>query len=157
MDFNVEERAANILIERGVKVPVTAPLFLRLFGKKKINLVVKALSIYSLKRVAIHYLQMQIKSIDELTVPQGFEILLKHNKAVSKIVAESIINNRWLKFIVPYIAYLLHGRLQAKELFYLYQLVIVYGGIQDFTNTIRLTEATRITMPMNLSQKETTS
>lgn len=157
MDFNVEERAANILIERGVKVPVTAPLFLRLFGKKKINLVVKALSIYSLKRVAIHYLQMQIKSTDDLTVPQGFEILLKHNKAVSKIVAESIINNRWLKFIVPYIAYLLRGRLQAKELFYLYQLVIVYGGIQDFTNTIRLTEATRITMPMNLSQKTTTS
>lgn len=157
MDFNVEERAANILLKRGVKVPVTAPLFLRLFGKKKINLVVKALSIYSLQRVAIHYLAMQIKSEEDLTLPQSFEILKNHHKAVSKIVAESIIHSRNLKFLVPLIAYWLRGGLQANELFYLYQLIIVYGGIQDFTNTIRLTEATRITMPMNLSRKQTTS
>lgn len=157
MDFSLEERAANIILERGVKVSVTAPLFLRIFGKKKINLVVKALSIYSLKRVALHYLKMQIKSTEELTIPEGFEIIQIHDVAVSKIIAEAILNNRWLKFFVPFVAYWLRGGLQAKELFYLFQLVIVYGGIQDFINTIRLTEVTRITMPMNLSQKETTS
>ncbi|WP_312207682.1 hypothetical protein [Empedobacter sp.] len=157
MDFKLEERAANIILKRGVKVPVTAPLFLRLFGKKKINLVVKALSIYTLKRVAVHYLQMQIKSTEEMTIPEGFEIIQLHDKAVSKIIAESILNNRWLKFLVPFVAYWLRGGLQATELFSLFQLVIVYGGIHDFINTIRLTEATRITMPMNLSQKETTS
>ena len=157
MYFKIEERAANIILERGVNVPVTAPLFLRLFGKKKINLVVKALSIYSLKRVSIHYLKMQLKSTEDLTIAEGFEIIQLHDKAVSKIIAESILNSRWLKFLVPFVAYQLRGGLQAKELFYLFQLVIVYGGIQDFINTIRLTEATRITAPMNLSQKETTS
>ena len=35
MDVNTEKRAANILLERGVKVSIKAPLFLGYLAKSK--------------------------------------------------------------------------------------------------------------------------
>jgi len=157
MEHNIEKRAANLLLERGVKVPVTAPLFLRLFGKKKINLIISAPTIATLTRIAEYYLDLNIKNTQDLTLPESFELLQKHSKAMSIIIATIILNKRNKYWMVKPLAYFLRGNIPMVELSTLFQLVILYGGVEDFINTIRLTEATRITMPMNLSQPQKTS
>lgn len=157
MDENVEKRAANILLERGVKVPVTAPLFLRLFGKKTISLIISAPTIATLTRIAEHYLALNIKNTQELTLPESFELLKKHSKTLSIIIATIVLNKRYKYWMIKPVAHFLRGAIPMAQLTYLFQLIILYGGIEDFINTIRLTEATRITMPMNLSQTEKTS
>src|SRR5690554_507475 len=157
MNQNVEKRAANMLLERGVKVPVTAPLFLRIFGKKTVSLTITAPTIATLTKIAGKYLELNIKNIQELTLPESFELLEKHSKAMSIIIATIILNRRHTYWLAKPLAYFLRGRVPMNQLAYLFQLVILYGGIEDFINTIRLTEATRITMPMNLSQQQKTS
>jgi len=146
-----------MLLERGVKVPVTAPLFLRIFGKKTVSLTITAPTIATLTKIAGKYLELNIKNIQELTLPESFELLEKHSKAMSIIIATIILNRRHTYWLAKPLAYFLRGRVPMNQLAYLFQLVILYGGIEDFINTIRLTEATRITMPMNLSQQQKTS
>jgi len=146
-----------MLLERGVKVPVTAPLFLRIFGKKTVSLTITAPTIATLTKIAGKYLELNIKNIQELTLPESFELLEKHSKAMSIIIATIILNRRHTYWLAKPLAYFLRGWVPMNQLAYLFQLVILYGGIEDFINTIRLTEATRITMPMNLSQQQKTS
>lgn len=157
MNAQTEKRAANIILERGVSVPVEAPLFLKLFGKKTVNLTVKAPSIYTLGRIAERYLSLEIETTVDLTLPESFELLKKHNKAFAEIIAEAILSKRSQKKYVGVLAWWLCGHISASQLCSLFQLIIMYGGIEDFISTIRLTEATRITMPMNLSHEKATS
>lgn len=157
MDHNTEKRAANLVLERGVKVPVTAPLFLRVFGKKKFNLLITAPTIATLTRIAEHYLALNINNTQELTLPESFELLKKHSKALSIIIATIVLNKRYKYWMIKPLAYFIRGGISMTEIAYIFQIVILYGGIEDFINTIRLTEATRITMPMNLSQEKKTS
>lgn len=154
--MKTEARAVNILLERGVKVPMPAPLFLRIFFKK-INLIIKAPTLATLSLIAGKYIQLGIKDTNDLTVIDGFELLKKHQKKMSEIIALTILNNRYKYWLCKPLAYYLRGNLPANELMYIFQLIVLYGGVEDFINTIRLTEATRITMPMNLSPEEKTS
>lgn len=152
-----ENRAANLLLRRGVKVSVTAPLFLRLFGKKEINLVISAPSIYTLTLIAEKYLSLRIKETKDLNISEAFELLNMHSRAMSEIIAISILNNSKKMWRKRFLASFLEKRLTAEELSYLFHLIVAYGGIEDFINTIRLMEEIRITKPMNLSPEEKTS
>lgn len=152
--MNAEKKAANILMQRGVAVPVAAPLFLRLFGKKTIHLVVKAPDLRASIKVAYRYLQLGIENTGEMTLPEAFTLLKTHGRSITQIIA-LCISPTWFRPL----SWLLMRRLNHQELNYLFTMIILYGGIEDFINTIRLIEATRITKPMNidLSPDEATS
>lgn len=152
-----EQRAANILLKRGVSLPVTAPLFFRLFGKKEIKLTISAPSIYTLVLISEKYLSLRIQETKDLTISEAFELLNVHSRAMSEIVAMCILNNSRKMWRKRFLASFLEKRLKSEELGYLFQLIIAYGGIEDFINTIRLMESMRITKPMNLSPEEKTS
>ena len=154
MEMATEKKAANILLKRGVNVPVTAPLFLRLFGKKTINLVVSAPTTYILISIAEKYLSMRIENTKDLTLPESFILLKNHAKTMSEIVSVCILNNEKKLWRHKFLASFIRKRLTAEELSYLFHLIIIYGGVEDFINTIRLMEAVRITKLMNLSPEE---
>lgn len=153
--MNVEHKTANILLKRGVQVPVTAPLFLRIFGKKTVSFSIQALSMQALLLIALRYTKMNLKDAESISLTEAFELLKTHHKAMSEIIAIAILDGRYNFLVKPLARWL--RRISTHEISVLFQLIIVYGGVEDFINTIRLTGATRITMPMNLSPKEKTS
>ncbi len=150
--MNAEKKTANILMQRGVAVPVAAPLFFRLLGKKKIDLVVRAPTLKTSLRVAEQYLSLGIENTGEMGLPEAFQLMRSHGKAVTRIIA-LCISPTWCRPLT----WLLQRRLTHRELSNLFALIVVYGGVEDFINTIRSLEATRITKPMNLSPSEPTS
>ncbi|MGG5507902.1 MULTISPECIES: hypothetical protein [unclassified Myroides] len=100
---------------------------------------------------------MDIDKDKEFTVREAYEVLAKHRKKVTKIVAYSMLDKDYLYFLVPIVSFIIRKKLSAKEISHLLQLVILYSGISDFTTTIRSIGAMKITTPMNLSQEKQTS
>lgn len=150
MDIATEKKAANILLQRGVKVQVATPLFFGLFGTKKQELEIKAPTTEKFLEIALLFLDMNIKNTGEMDLREAFELLIKHGEKMSEIVALCVSDAKDIKSL----AKTLRKSLTQQELSYLFHLVIAYGGIEDFINTIRLAEATRITKPMSLSPTE---
>lgn len=145
-----EKRAADLLTERGVKVQVAAPLFFRIFGRRTISMEVTAPKVKTLLKIARIYLSMGISNTGDMTVKEAFGLYANHAKDMSRIVAMCIPGIWSHRFR----AWVMRRSMTEKEISYLFHLIILYGGIEDFINTIRLTEATRITKPMNLSPEE---
>lgn len=152
-----EQKAAKILLKRGVKVPVTAPLFLRVFGKKVIVLEVKAPTTNMLLKIADKFLDMGLDQYDDVSLIDGVKLLKTHGRKVAEIIALCILNDPAKVWRHKWLAGFLNKKLRPDELLMLFQLILVQGGVQDFINTIRLIMETRITKPMNLSPKEKTS
>lgn len=155
-----ELKTTNILLKKGVKVPVTAPLFLRLitlFIVRKLNFVIKDLKIETLLKISRLYLLMDIDPTKELSMTEAYELLSKHRKKVSKIVAYAMLDKDYLYFLTPIVSYIIRTGLSAKEVSYLLKITILYSGIEDFMSTIRSVRAMKITTPMNLSQDQKTS
>lgn len=149
-----EKRAANLLLKKGVKVSITAPLFLRLLGKKNIELVITAPTIHTLLLISDKFLSMRINTKNEFTITEAFAIYKFYGKTMAEIVAIAILNSPKKMWRMKFLAKHLIKTLKPKELNYLFTLIIANGGIEDFINTIRLTETMRITKPMNLSPEE---
>ncbi|MCL1652594.1 hypothetical protein M2T28_08220 [Elizabethkingia miricola] len=135
-------------------MPVTAPLLFRLFRKKIINLVVKSPTVLTYLKVAHKFLEMEVDPYRDIELKEAFEVYAKHGKKESEIIALCLLNNRFLYWLNKPLAWWLRGKITETESNYLYQLIVVYGGVQDFINTIRLIRTTRMTAPMNLSQKK---
>lgn len=149
-----EKRAASLLLKRGVKVQVLAPLFFRLFRKKTIDFTITAPTTNTLLEIAHCYLSMGIKKTDDLSIPEAFTLLKDHSKAMTDIIAIAILNDpkkMWMKKIL---SWFLSIRLTQDNINYLFHLIVLYGGVEDFISTIRLVETTMITKPMNLSPEE---
>ncbi|MDV3559779.1 hypothetical protein CMU68_10405 [Elizabethkingia anophelis] len=154
MKADIEKQAAELLLKRGVKVPVTAPLLFRLFRKRIINLKVKSPTVLTYLKVAHKFLEMEVDPDRDIELKEAFEVYTKHGKKESEIIALCLLNNRFLYWLHKPLAWWLRDKVTETESNYLYQLIVVYGGVQDFINTIRLIRTTRMTAPMNLSQKK---
>ena len=149
-----EQKAAKILLKRGVNVPVTAPLFLRILGKKRITLEVKAPTTNMLLKIADKFLDMGLDNVNDVSLIDGVKLLKTHGKKVSEVIALCILNHPKKVWRHKILARFLGNRLGMDEQLMLFQLIMVQGGVQDFINTIRLIMETRITKPMNLSPTE---
>tara|TARA_R110002033_G_scaffold1964_2_gene14474 strand:+ start:924 stop:1397 length:474 start_codon:yes stop_codon:yes gene_type:complete len=154
MNASAEKRAANILLNKGALVHIKAPLFLRMFGKKTIAVVVKAPTVHTLIQIANESLQFDVDLEKTINVKDAVTEVAAHGKVMVKIVALAVLNSPRKRWRLPILQRFLLKSIDVKELFYLYQLIMLYGGYEDFTNTIRFTLTTRITKPMNLSQEE---
>lgn len=149
----IEKKAAQILLQRGVSVSLAAPLFFRILGCKKMDIEIRAVSNRKMLQIALEYLEMGITDITELRLYDAFKLYAKHHDHVCNIVALST-ESRWPQWLI---ARQLSRQLNPTELFYLFNLILLHGGIEDFINTIRSIAKTRITKPMNLSPEEETS
>ncbi len=87
-----ELRAAKIILKRGVEVTISAPLFLRWFGKKKQKLLLKVPSMECQIAISEAYLETGINVKDEESVSDSMAMIAKHGRAVSEIVAMAIRN-----------------------------------------------------------------
>lgn len=152
MNAQTEKQVANMLLERGVKVQIKAPLFFRIFGKKKRELVLKEPKLSTLVAICVESLDFDFNLEKDYNLKEAAEVVAVDGKRMARLLALGIfgeISNGRLNRLSKRLL----ADLSAKQLFYLYQLIMVHGGVQDFMNTIRYTLETRITKPMNLSQE----
>ncbi|AFR36548.1 hypothetical protein [Riemerella anatipestifer] len=153
-----EIKAAKLLLKRGVELMLPAPFFLRLFGKKQIKLTLKTPCLESQLAVSEAFLQTGIfLKEDEISMQKALEILSNHGVRISEIIAMAIQNETRINWRVRRLAKRLRQTINTEEMSYLFSLLVAFSGVQDFTNTIRLIQETRITKPMNLSPTEKTS
>ena len=149
LPLKMEQKTVNLLLERGVKVQTIAPLFLRIFGKKEVSFTVKAPSARTLIKIAGESLTIDKEVNKELSLQEATELIFLHGKTVSKIVALAILNGNLSQFFFTKIlAAFLANRTTATGLCNTYAIIMLFGGIEDFTNTIRFIKTNRITKPM---------
>ena len=158
MEQITEIKASKLLLKRGVELMLPAPFFLRLIGKKQTKLILKTPCVESQLAISEAFLQTGIfLKEDEITMQKSLELLAKHGYIISEIIALAIKNETKINWKIRRLAKLLRKILNTEEMSYLFSLLVAFSGVQDFTNTIRLIQETRITKPMNLSPKEKTS
>ncbi len=154
--LKVEKLAPELLLKRGVQVSIPAPLFFRWFGKKELQLTLFHPTSRTLLKIADEYLKMAVVE-DDVKLTDMVSHYQKNAKRVHKVVALGFLRESRKTWRVKLLAWYLRRNLTESHFLYLYQLLIIHGGVEDFLNTIRLIGKTRITKPMNLSQKKKTS
>ena len=152
--MKTEHQAAKMLLNKGVRVPIPMPLLFRLIGIKTWKLTVKAPTAYQLIRIAEYYLQMQVDPKSEINTQQAMKIYLQHGFKMAKITAVGLLNSRAKEWQINWLAHRLTKHLAADEMVWIFQLLILHSGVEDFITTIKSIGETRLTKPMNLSPEE---
>lgn len=153
----IEQLAADTLLERGARMKVRAPFWLRWLGKKHISLTITSPYEGTLLRVARYYLSTGIggDALEDLSQEQALRMLALHGKTISKAVATAWLNGYWkgLLFTKPVAAWI-RWNARPEEMLTLLYLVINHGGLQAFIDTTRLLRTTRITAPKHQGHKK---
>ena len=150
----VERLAVETILQRGVKVKIPAPWFIR-WIKKSYPVIMSSPYEGTMFRVARYYLSTGLtqEKLDNLTTEEALVLMSVHGKAITKAVACALLNG-YLKgklFTKP-LAWYLRWNMTAQELFALTTALVLYGGTTDFMNTTRLVQSQKTTTP-NLGQK----
>lgn len=144
-----EHLAAQTLLDRGVKVKISAPVFIRWF-KKTITLQLRSPYYGTMIRVSAYYLKtgLTAEELEDLTVEQSLIVMAKSGKEISKAVACAVLNGYCKsKLFTKPLAWYLRWHCKPRELFALTTALLIYGGVQDFTNTTRSVRRMKMTEP----------
>lgn len=145
-----ERLAAENILQRGVKIKIGAPFFLRWFGKKTITARLTSPYLGTMHRVSAYYLSTGIKEeqLEELSTEEAIALMSIHGKTIAKAVACALLNSYWKgKFFTRLVGWYLRWHCKPRELFALTQAILVYGGAEDFMSTTRSVRAMKITSP----------
>ena len=148
----VEIQTVDTILDKGVRVPIPAPLFLRMFGRRFIHVTVRRPTINSMLRISKLYLRLKMKE-DQTDWTSWMYTLASTGKEVSRIVAVGMLRGSlrtWL-FSRPLAAYL-REHIDMRQQAELAVVLVTCSGVQDFMNTIKFLRLMKITEPRNLSQ-----
>lgn len=151
---NIERKAAETILECGVRIPIPAPCFLRLFGKKEIQIKIKQPYLRTLHTAAALALKegFSFDKLDSGNLDAANEVIVKHAPSVAKWIAIHVLNNRVKnRLFAGLLGSWLMSRLNQKRILEIVSLIIIMDGYQDFTHSIRLIRSLRLTAPKNLS------
>ena len=149
-----EQLAAETLLENGVRITVPAPFFFRLIGKKTIKLKLRQPTLRTLLIVSGMSLKagFSFDGIDAGNIDAAHDLINTHAKILARIVAVFILRKkRIIKLFSGLLGNYLLDKLTPKKLAEIVLIVVALGGVQDFTDSIRLIRSMRITAPKNLS------
>lgn len=134
-------KAADTILQKGVRVPiVSAPLLFRIFGRKRIGVVLRQPSVNGILMISRLVVEMGLSPGDfqNMTLTQCYEIINKHGMRAMQIIAISIL--RWPPAIWFYkvFARWLSNRMEPLYAGHALYLVLNINGAGDFMNSIRL-------------------
>ena len=145
-----EIKTVDTLFDGGVRVTLPAPVFLRLFRKKTIDIVLRRPKCEVLYRISSLSLQMMLRAteLEVDTIGDAHRLVTECMRPTSRIIAYAV-RSSYLTGSMPnrIIARYLRKRLDTRELAELWTIVVGLSGIQDFSNTIRSMSTMRMTMP----------
>lgn len=151
---DIELKAANTLLEKGISFYIRAPWYLRIFGKKELRLVIRHPFCITLYYISSFYLQMGLdeEKIKSVNYAEGFQYVRDHGHTVNKIIAAAWLNNRFkIKLFAGLIAWYLDNSLTPLKQYTMFKLLTEFSGVSTFMSTIRFAGAMRITAPTSLS------
>lgn len=152
-----EQHAAETILESGVRVKLPAPLFLRLFGKTEIAMVIRQPYLGTLMHLSGLSLKAEfdLDGIDEGKLDEAHRLMARHGKTIARIAAVVILNGRLkIKLFAGLLASYLLWKLKPRRLLEIVILIITFSGLQDFTTSIRLMRSMKMTTPKNLSPQD---
>lgn len=153
--MRTEQHAAATLLDKGIKVPVTAPLLLRMLGKRTVNLVIKQPYLGTLYRISWLMLKTRLndKQLNELNEANAHILFARHGSSLAKVVAAAWLNDYWLgKLFTGLVSKWLYWHLTPIQLLTIANVLVFLSSTQSFTNTIRSVASMKMTKP-NLSQQ----
>lgn len=153
-DLRIEQKAAETILQRGVKVKARAPLLLRMIGIKRITLTLRQPTAGTLMRVASYYLRtgITVEELSDITAERAIELMALHGGSIRLAVATAILNG-WLSgwLLIRPVAWYLKWTQSERSICTLMDMLISYGGAKDFMDTTRYIRGMKITAP-NLGQ-----
>ena len=150
----VEIRTVDTILDKGVRVPIPAPLFLRVFGKKTVNVTVHRPVMGNMLRISRLYLKLNIDSIDK-GLGEWARLMETCTKPVTRIVAYGLLRGRTTAWLLNRpLAWYLRGCMHHADMANLAAMLVMLSGVQDFSNTIKFLALMKMTGPKNLSQDE---
>lgn len=153
----VEQLAAERILESGVRVTIPAPLFLRLFGKKTVKLVIRQPYLGTLAHVSRLSLDagFNFDEIDKGDLDAAHKLVSNHARTICRIIAVMVLSSRFrIGLFTGMLSRWLMWKLKPRKLAEITMTIILLCGVQDFTSSIRLLRSLRITAPKNLGPKE---
>lgn len=161
-ELEAQREAANILLDLGVSIPMTAPRLFRLFGKKQIRLTIRRPCWGTMVRISTVWLSMGVSSetIKKNTLEDDLKLIQQHGRTVTKIVAYGILRGWFSGLFAPILGRILLWKVHPTILVEAAYKLVTLSRVEDFTNTIRLLATMDVTRMMSPqikgSQKATT-
>lgn len=154
IEAEAQREAANILLDLGVSIPMTAPRFFRWFGIKKISVTIKRPCWGTMIRISKKWLSMGIdtRDIKSNKIEDDFLLMQTHGKAVATIVSYGILRGYFSGLFAPLLGRILLWRVDPVFLVEAAYRLTTLSRVEDFTNTIRLIAT--MDMTKNLSPIE---
>lgn len=158
---SVQQQAADVLLDRGVRVKLPAPTIYRLVGIKEISRTIYRPKLGTL--IAMSKLAAGINvNLDDLSgnaIGESMRIVADHGDTVAKFVAIAILNSRYgIDNKANQLATRLKWHLPTHRLAELFAVVIMMSGVQDFLTTIRFVQQSNMmTRRTDMSQEESGS
>jgi hypothetical protein len=148
---DTELRAAETILEKGVRVQIPAPFFF--FRKRQISAVIHEPPGAALFTIASIILRCGIDVEEILKGEAGIHRLIaSHMKPMYRILAILFLRTKWKRRLLTHVAgRWLMNRLPARKAAELLFVGFAYAGYEHFSTSIRLIAQTRITMPKTLS------
>jgi len=152
----IQRKAAETIIERGVRVKLPAPRFLRLLGKKTISVTIHRPTLRTMF-TALSFALKEGFSIDGLAegkTDAALKLIVNHSQTVCQIVAVHLLNDKWLiRLFSRPLSRWLFSKLNNGLLLDISVTIVLLSRYQDFTTTIRLFKGLtmNLTTPKNLS------
>ena len=149
--MNVEAFAADTLLERGLPLPVRAPLFFRLMG---IRAVCYQPTLGNKIRINRLYLKMGINPdvLEECSQKTADALMISHGTRLCRIIAFGMVRG-WLIpiLLTPIIGVWIKWNLSPQRICAIVHVMITQSGTADFIDTTRCIEKMSILKP-NLGQ-----
>ena len=153
----IEQIAAERILESGVRVTIPASLFLRLFGKKTVKLVIRQPFLGTLAYVSKLSLEagFNFEEIDKGDLDAAHKLVSQHARTICRIIAVTVLGTRTrIRLFSGILSRWLLWKLKPRKLTEITMTIILLCGVQDFTSSIRLLRSLRITAPKNLSPSD---
>lgn len=151
--LEAQREAANILLDLGVSIPMTAPRLFRWFGKKQFRLIIRRPCWGTMVRISRAWLSIGItaETIKSNTLEDDMKLMQQHRKTVARIVAYGSLRGRFSGLFAPVLGSILLWRAHPTILVEAAYKLVTLSRVEDFTNTIRLLatmDVTRMTSPV---------
>jgi hypothetical protein len=149
----VEIKTVDTILDQGVRVPIPTPFFLKWFGLRKVNMIVRRPVIGNMLRISKMYIKMNIDEKQETDWRKWIEVFTRTVKPTSRIVAIGMLRG-WLSgwLLCRPLAWWIRWHMDTKQMAELAALLVSLSGIQDFMTTITFLRGMKITAPANVSQ-----
>lgn len=144
--LDIENQAAATILERGARIPLRAPRFLRLFGKKEISVVMRPAPLGRLIEVSRVFTSMnvEVEYLDNMNSIAINKFIIENTKPVVEMMAIMLFGKSML---LPFYRRWLMKNITSRKFADMVKVIIAINGVENFMVSIVLMGQMRMTQP----------